>query len=167
MGSAVDASVVSAWRAAARDEGVAAEIDAIHAYVAAMVESRGPACWASGRCCNFDAAGHRLFTTGLETACVLSRLGSTPGAPASGLLTRASIEIATARGGCPFQAGNVCGVHAVRPAACRVYFCDRSAEAWQHELGERVVRRIREVHDRRGVPYLYAEWRALLALFSA
>lgn len=166
MDQAIDASLVSAWRSAARDGAVAAELDAIHEYVAAMVESRGPACWASGRCCNFDAVGHRLYTTGLEVAYVLTRLDSTRGAAAPGSLTRASIDEARTRGGCPFQVGRRCGVHAVRPAACRVYFCDRSAEGWQRDLGEHVVRRVREVHDRRGVAYLYAEWRDLLSAFA-
>jgi hypothetical protein len=56
-------------------------------------------------------------------------------------------------------------VHAIRPLGCRIYFCDRSAQDWQHELSERLIADIRGLHDRHGVEYRYAEWRGLLAAF--
>jgi hypothetical protein len=61
------------WIANARDAGVSARLEAIYAGVAREIEARAPACWASGRCCNFDKAGHLLYVTGLEAAYTLVR----------------------------------------------------------------------------------------------
>lgn len=148
-----------AWAAAAADPAIAADLEAVYAYIAAAVETRGPACWASGRCCHFEKAGHRLYVTGLEAAYTLQRAGVP--------LTRERIDRARADGGCPFQEQNRCGVHPARPLGCRVYFCDRTAQTWQQDLSERALSMIREIHNRRGVPYQYAEWRALLEMLTA
>lgn len=146
----------AAWLAAARRPDVAADLEALFAYTAAAVESRGPACWASGRCCNFGAAGHRLYTTGLEAAYTIARLSAPP--------DRAVVDAAAARAGCPFQSANLCSVHAIKPLACRVYFCDRGAQDWQRALAERLHAEVRALHDRHGIEYRYAEWGELLAM---
>jgi len=150
------------WLLAARDDEVALELESVYAYAAAAIESRGPACWASGRCCNFDAAGHRLYTTGLEAAYAIAKLAEVPAAPA---LTAAALEEAIARGGCPFQVDNLCGVHTIKPLGCRVYFCDRSAQEWQMELSERTLARLKSLHERHKIEYRYGEWRAMLGMF--
>ena len=151
----------AAWTAAAAQARVRAALESIYTDVAAAIESRGPACWASGRCCNFEKAGHRLYVTGLEAAYTVVGLRQGTG-PA---LTRASLDAALARGGCPFQVDNLCGVHVIKPLACRVYFCDRSAQDWQRELSERMHERVRAVHGEHAIEYRYAEWRSLLSMF--
>lgn len=159
MRRAIDPAEARGWIEAASRGGVADAIDEIHAHIAAEVTARGPACWASGRCCNFRDAGHELWTTGLEAALTVRR--------AARGLTVEGVGEAAARGGCPFQERNLCGEHAARPAGCRVYFCDRSAQAWQRELAEEAQRRIRRVHELHGVEYVYAEWGALLGAIAA
>jgi Fe-S-cluster containining protein len=154
---AVSRELAGEWLAAARDERVVLELEAIYTYIAAAIESRGPACWASGRCCNFKASGHLLYVTGLEAAYTVSHLDSP--------LSAASLEAAQASGGCPFQSANLCGVHGIKPAGCRVYFCDRSAQDWQRELSESMQTRLKVLHDRHAIPYRYGEWRAMLAHF--
>lgn len=150
--------LAEAWLAAAADPTVALELEAIYTFAAAEIESRGPACWASGRCCNFEAAGHRLYVTGLEAAYTALRVGP-------GVLTAESLKAAMARGGCPFQATNLCGAHEIRPLGCRVYFCDRSAQEWQQDLCERALLRLRGLHERRRIEYRYGEWRGMLGMF--
>lgn len=148
------------WMRAASDPEVGAAMERIYDDVRREIEARGPACWASGRCCNFEKAGHRLYVTGVEAALTvrgISRSGS--GGVA---LTAASLDHAVARGGCPFQRGNLCGAHEHRPLGCRVFFCDRSAQQWQQELCERALTRVRATHELHGVPYHYGEWRAML-----
>lgn len=132
------------------------DLEAVFADVAREIEARGPACWASGRCCNFTAAGHRLYVTGLETLYTLARL-----APEDHP-TPAQLAEARARGGCPFQDGNLCGIHDIKPLGCRVYFCDRSAQEWQQDLTERMLARIRDIHDRHSLDYRYGEWLGML-----
>ena len=148
-----------AWLAAAGRAEVAAELDAVYEYVAAAVESRGPRCWVSGRCCNFGGHGHRLYVTGLEAAYTVLRTAGR-GGPA---LSDASLRAAVDAGGCPFQVERLCGAHAARPLGCRVYFCDHTAQEWQRELSERALRLVRSLHERHAVEYRYGEWRGLLA----
>ncbi|MFM9995712.1 MAG: hypothetical protein ACKVU4_07920 [Phycisphaerales bacterium] len=175
-----DAALATHWLDAARNLAVAAELEGVYAAVAAEIEARGPACWASGRCCNFAKTGHRLYVTGLEAAYTVSRLATNAAreastsplrvlgaAPRPPELTAASLADARARGGCPFQVLNLCGAHAIRPLGCRVYFCDRSTQEWQRELSERAIERIKSLHERRAIAYRYAEWRGLLELFIA
>ncbi len=173
------------WMDAARDPAVVAALQSIFADTSAAIAARGPACWASGRCCNFEAAGHRLYVTGLEAAYTVVRAreigpgidggpGETgtrgEGAPTAQSRGRwhevslPQIAAARARGGCPFQQANLCGVHLIKPVACRVYFCDKSAQDWQNDLAEQMHERVRGLHTSHGVPYLYAEWRGLLEL---
>ena len=159
-----DAALVAAWRTAAADPRIAAAVDALYADLAAEITARGPVCWASGRCCNFARTGHLLYATGLETALTLARLDPAP--PASHpALTPNSLTDARLSGGCPFQSSNLCGVHAIRPLGCRIYFCDRSAQSWQGDLYESAMSRLRSLHDDRAIPYRYAEWRSMLGLF--
>lgn len=138
-----------------------AALEAVFADVAAEIKSRGPACWASGRCCNFAFAGHRLYVTRLEALYTLARLD-----PAA-RPTAQSIAEARARGGCPFQQGNLCGAHEIKPLGCRVYFCDRSAQAWQQDLTEHMLGRIRQIHNDHGIEYRYGEWLGMLESLSS
>jgi len=147
----------TSWLAAARSPKVACELEAVYAMIADQIEARRPACWASGRCCNFKEADHRLYTTGLEAAYCVARLERP--------LSVKELDEAQARGGCPFQIANICGVHTIKPSGCRVYFCDKAAQEWQNDLSERAVELIRRIHDREGVEYRYAEWGSLLRMF--
>lgn len=146
------------WLLAARDGGVRAALEGVYADVAARIAERAPACWASGRCCNFEKAGHRLYVTGLEAAYTLVH------APPERSIDQGLLAQAVQRGGCPFQVQNLCGVHTVKPLACRVYFCDRTAKDWQLALSEEMHERVRALHEAHEVEYRYAEWRSLLAM---
>ncbi len=150
--------VSQAWLDAIARPRVADALEAVYALIADQITARGPSCWASGRCCNFAASDHRLYTTGLEAAYCVQRLPKA--------LAATDIDQAESAGGCPFQTANICGVHLIKPSACRTYFCDRSAQAWQHDLTEAAIRQIRALHDREAIQYQYAEWRTLLREFT-
>lgn len=162
------------WLDAIERPPVLAALEGVYDAAAREIAARGPACWASGRCCNFESAGHRLYVTGLEAAYVLASRGEPgqqPGqgdtAPARHVPGKATLSLhqlsdARAAGGCPFQQGNLCGVHEIKPLGCRVYFCDRSAQEWQHDLSERLMSAIRAIHDEHAIEYRYAEWRDML-----
>lgn len=164
------------WLIAARTPVIAGALEGIYADVAREVEARGPACWASGRCCNFRETGHLLYVTGLEAGYCVARmkieltLAPRPG-EAQGVVVRlpvlsaGDLEAARIGGGCPFQDENLCVAHTIKPLGCRVYFCDRSAQEWQRDLSERMLERIRAVHDEHGVEYRYGEWRGMLGRF--
>ena len=147
-----------AWLDAVRDPGVTAELEAVYADVARAIEERGPVCRASGRCCNFERWGHRLYVTGLEAAYTLTRLGTDQA------VSGADVAAARARGGCPFQSGTLCSVHGIKPLGCRTYYCDPTARDWQEVLTERSLGEIRAIHEHHEIPYRYGEWRDMLDL---
>jgi Fe-S-cluster containining protein len=148
---------VQAWHAAARDPLVSSEYELILDELARATRERQPICHSSGRCCRFEEFGHRLYVTGLETAWTIGHL------PPGVRFDRPGLDAAIARGGCPFQLERLCSVHLVRPLGCRVYFCDETAQEWQRDLYESLLRDLRNLHDRHQIPYEYAEWRAMLA----
>lgn len=153
--------LVDGWLRAAQTREVAAEIEAIYQIVADQVAAHQPVCVSSGRCCHFRDHGHLLYTTGLEAAYAVGRLG--PGQS----LSPSSVSSAVERGDCPFLVREQCSVHTIKPSGCRIYFCDQENEGWQQALSERVVDQLRRLHERRAIPYRYAEWRTLLAWFAA
>jgi Fe-S-cluster containining protein len=149
-----DEQLAERWRRAAADDRIATALLTIYDDIATKVNQRGPACWASGRCCNFEAFGHRLYVTGLEAA-LAQRLATTAATPQA-------VQVALTKGGCPFQDRHLCAQREARPLGCRVFFCDKSSTQWQHELMEHGLERIRALHDDFAIPYRYAEWRAML-----
>lgn len=143
-----------------------------------QVRARGPTCWTSGRCCNFDAYGHRLYVTGLEIAWVLSRLDVSPPESSAAQGSSADSPSQTPRrlpilsaktmepdaqplpAACPYQVDKLCSIHAIRPMGCRVFFCQEGTSQWQNQLYEEFLGRLRSLHDQRAIPYRYMEWRA-------
>lgn len=149
------------WLHALENPRIVSDLESIYTDTALEIERRGPACWASGRCCNFQKTGHLLYVTGLEAAYTISRLGPAGLPP----LDAGSLASAVRQGDCPFLRGHLCGVHSIKPLGCRVYFCDRSAQQWQQDLSEQMLTRLRAIHDQHAIEYRYGEWRSMLALF--
>jgi Fe-S-cluster containining protein len=145
----VHAGLWPRWFAAAREPAVRQAVREVYDRLDAAVRARGPTCWSSGKCCNFEAYGHRLYVTALEIAWVL---GEVPVRPAA-----AAVE---PRGGCPFQIDRLCSIHASRPLGCRVFFCQQGTQDWQKEIYEKFLTELRTLHDRFDVAYQYMEWRA-------
>lgn len=146
------------WLAAAQRTDVAHALEAIYVMISDAIEARRPVCDASGRCCNFKQHGHLLYVTGLEAAYLVARRAERH--------TISDVESAIERGDCPFLIGKMCDAHAIKPSGCRIYFCDPTAQEWQHDLYERSAKMLRELHDRFGIEYRYGEWRSLLMMFA-
>ncbi len=190
------------WLAAIARPPVRAGLERIYKRAADAIIARAPVCWASGRCCNFAQAGHRLYVTGLEAAYLVSALPTAerrafepptaepasaepaPAGPPSGARsvtlqqalaplhvhdvnsTREWLGQSGPAPNCLFQRANLCSVHTIKPLACRLYFCDRTAQSWQNETLEILIADLRALHDEESIPYHYAEWRAMLAMFA-
>jgi len=152
---------IEQWILAASLPRVDKVLGAIHAEIEEWARGARPLCVASGRCCRFEAFGHRLYVSGLETAWCLRRLAAIDGRH----LAAAELDAAVAAGTCPFLRDGLCTVHRIRPFACRTFFCDPRSGDEQRELHERVHDRVRRLHDEVGVEYRYGEWRSMLALF--
>ena len=149
--------LAQAVRAAASRPEVRAAVERIYTDLAAQVAERRPVCVVSGRCCRFEEYGHRLFVTTAELAAFVHGFESTTRPPA---LDEA---IRTWDGtGCPFQVAKLCGVHAIRPFGCRIFFCDATATQWQNDAYEAFHARLKRLHEELGVDYFYVEWRQAL-----
>ena len=150
-------NTLRAWIAAARDPQIVGELELLYQHIAQEVARHQPRCTQSGRCCHFDAWGHRLYVTGLEAAYLFTRLDHP--------LTPDDIARARTDGGCPFQNSLLCSVHPIRPLGCRVYYCDQADHGWQEALTEHTLAEFRALHDRHALEYRYGEWRTMLAAF--
>lgn len=144
-------------RAAAGRADVRDALAGVYNDLAAAVEERRPVCVVSGRCCRFEDYGHRLFVTTIELAGFVAGLDAMEGPPA---LTDSIQKWDGA--GCPFQVAKMCGVHAVRPFGCRMFFCDATSTQWQNEAYEAYHARLKRLHEQLAVPYFYVEWRQAL-----
>jgi Fe-S-cluster containining protein len=127
----------------------------LYARLQERIDQRKPICVASGRCCRFEEYGHRLYVTTIELAAFVGELQAI-----------AAPTTTPQPGGCPFQIGKLCGVHAIRPFGCRVFFCDPTAEVWQTEQYEQFHTELKRLHEELAVPYFYVEWRQALAALS-
>ena len=145
---------------AANREEVREAVGRVYADLQKEVESRRPVCVASGRCCRFEEFGHRLFVTTIELAAFLHGARQAVRAPCPH--TAAPWDGT----GCPFQVGKLCGVHAIRPFGCRMFFCDATSTQWQNEAYEQFHARLQRLHAELNVPYRYVEWRAALNLLG-
>jgi Fe-S-cluster containining protein len=134
---------------------VADSVERLYAELRVDIDARRPLCVISGRCCKFDEYGHRLYVTTMELATFVRRRGEAP------------IPAGTDPGSCPFQSNKLCGVHAIRPFGCRMFFCDATATDWQQAAYERYHAKLKQLHEELAVPYMYVEWRAALASLSS
>lgn len=167
------------WHDAARRPAVDAAIRTLYARLDADVAARGPTCWVSGKCCNFDAFGHRLYVTALEIAWFLQQVAPSPGvdrqagrdATSVGGRADATLPLPQLAAGpaepdaplpaaCVYQVDGLCTTHVMRPLGCRIFFCQQGTEHWQNELYEQYLSELRTLHERHGLPYRYLEWRA-------
>ncbi|WP_165221223.1 hypothetical protein [Aquisphaera insulae] len=102
-----------------------------------------PRCSLSGRCCRFKEYDHTLFLSGPEAAILLAD-APPPIRPLDDGET------------CPWQdLQGRCQAREARPLGCRVYFCDPAYEVHAPELSERFLARLREIADRRNIPWNY------------
>ncbi len=183
-----DRELWQSWWDAAGADPVRAEIPALYEQLDQQIAEYEPKCFTSGRCCQFDAFGHRLYVTGLEVAWMLAQLAqSSTAAASSGDASQDAGRTLTVLGqsqgadlqppadwadvlpdapqddGCPFQIEKKCTTHVVRPMGCRIFFCQQGTEAWQQDLYEQYLRRLRDMHEQQQLDYRYVEWRYALA----
>lgn len=101
-------------------------------------------CSASGRCCDFDAYGHRLYLTTLEAEMFFR----------NGPADRANDDPRH----CPaWGPDRLCNAREHRMLGCRTYYCPPYPAGVPEELHERYFRRIKALHVVHGIPYAYRD----------
>jgi len=124
-------------------------------------------CKASGRCCKFEAYGHRLYVTAAEMVYFAGIEAERKAQPAHVHGNDKAVSLpqffaAETQAGCPYQVQGLCTAREARPLGCRLYFCDENAQHWQAEVYEKYHAQLRAVHEQFGLDYRYLEWRAAL-----
>jgi Fe-S-cluster containining protein len=114
----------------------------LYAEVDREVAAAGPVCVASGRCCRFKEYGHVLYLSNLEAEVLLQ---SAP-----------PYEQPVSPDFCPFQKGNLCTAREPRPLGCRIYYCDPHYQETGNRIMEDSLRRLKELAEQEGLPWLYA-----------
>ncbi len=161
---------------AASNPALLAELDAFFGDLDLRIADHQPVCRNRGACCKFGAFGHKLYVTTLELAYFRARHAdrlqeqdphsAQEDQGAAGFSLRDSNAGEGASGAeqsCPFQQNGLCTTREGRPLGCRVFFCESADEGWQSELTEWALARLREMHERFDVPYVYSEWLTALA----
>lgn len=148
------------WRDAAARPEIDVALRTLYAELDDAITQRGPTCWSSGKCCKFDDFGHRLYVTGLEIAWFLGQCGTRDAErgtddPPVGIRLP---QLAEHPGACPYQIDGLCSTHTVRPLGCRIFFCQRGTEAWQQDLYETYLDRLRRFHEAQQLEYRYMDW---------
>jgi Fe-S-cluster containining protein len=126
------------WRTAFR------ELEAIYADLDRALPAYRFTCSASGRCCDFDAYGHRLYATTIE---------------AEYFFRRSAAERANENARhCPaWGANRLCTAREGRMLGCRTYFCGPYPAGTPEEVHAAFHPRIQALHDRLGIPYRYRD----------
>ncbi len=129
---------------------IASDVAEIYTWLDRRCELYTPpeACRRCGRCCDFDAFGHRLFITTPEWVHFRMALGDQAPRP-------------MAEGRCPYNEAGACSVRAARFAGCRIFGCGLDA-AVQSDLTESTMARLKALCVRHALPYRYADLREVL-----
>jgi Fe-S-cluster containining protein len=138
-----------------RRRRIIAEVADLYAWIDSHLR-QNPAgegsCTACGACCDFPAYDHRLFVTPPELMYLAAKLDAAALKPMPG-------------GQCPYQLGRDCTVHEHRFAACRT-FCCKGDPAFQSELSEAAVKRLKTICERFNIPYRYQDLSTALETFA-
>jgi Fe-S-cluster containining protein len=131
-----DAIPESTWAAALADLG------RLYDELAAELPRYRFTCAASGDCCDFDAFGHRLYATTLEAEWFFR---NSPRQRANQNPRH-----------CPaWGADRLCKARDGRMLGCRTFFCGTDGKDDPNEVYERYYRRVKEIHERHGLPFRY------------
>lgn len=130
-------------------EDAMADLDLLLEELDYEVKDLGARCWLSGDCCDFDASGHRLFTSEIEASRFARGVDLGGWDPSSGL--------------CPAWKDRRCTAREHRPLACRTYFCDPKFKDRVQDLTERYVTRLKWLHRKHRIAWDYRDFLAHLA----
>jgi len=124
-------------------------LEALYVELEAFVEKVNPVCIRRGVCCNFEQAGHELFSTALEADYAAAR--------------HPHADPPAADGRCPYHVEGKCTARVGRPLGCRTYFCDKRWESVLQEAHELFLGRLRAIEEETDYPAAYARFPDLLA----
>lgn len=129
-----------------RNKEIVGRVEAIYKWLdeqIAVPQGSVGKCEACGKCCDFEAFGHRLFVTTSEMIYFRDKIGSK------------NIRKMT-KGRCGYQDGGKCTVYNFRFSGCRI-FCCKGDSRFQSELTEAVIKKFKALCDEFNIPYRYGD----------
>jgi Fe-S-cluster containining protein len=139
-----------------RQRQILDEVASLYAWIDARIAQdaqRCGRCTACGACCDFAAYDHRLYVTPPELLYLAHSLRTIRLKPLTS-------------GGCPYQENGKCSVREHRFSSCRIFCCSGDA-AFQSDVSEAAIKRLKAICERFEIPYRYADLGAALAAFSS
>jgi len=122
------------------------EVEEIYAWLEKEIKSLGVDCSGCGKCCDFEACGHKLYVSSPELLYFYENLKP--------LRKMES-------GQCPYLENNKCTARDFRFAGCRIFFCKGNSQK-QNELSEQVLSKFKKLCDDNDFPYQYINLSAAL-----
>jgi len=108
-------------------------------------------CDSCGKCCDFEAFGHRLFVTMPEVTYLAAML-------------HVEKPKTTTSEKCPYHLDGKCTIHKYRFAACRIFYCKADADL-QSRLSEAALKKLKSISEEFEIPYSYRTLAAALNSF--
>lgn len=131
-----------------------AEMETLYQELDAKVAANNDstACRACGRCCDFDAFGHKLYLTTPELLFFAHHVARPFKTMTDGV--------------CPYRIDGRCSVYPYRFTGCRIFQCSGSAAA-QSDLTEATLSRLKQLCREHSIPYHYLNLNAALNCTAA
>ena len=121
-----------------------ADLERLYEELAAELPRYRFTCAASGKCCDFDAYGHRLYATTLEAEYFFRHGGS----------ERQNDDDRH----CPaWGKDRLCKARDGRMLGCRSYFCGPYPVIPPDDVYERYYKRIKALHEKHALPFAYRD----------
>ncbi len=125
-------------------ENLRASVQSIYRELAREIETAGPVCDLSGRCCRFAEWDHTLFLSGIEAEILIQ-----DAPPPVRMLDNGET--------CPWQNDRGhCTAREARPLGCRVYYCDPAYQGKAEALSEVYLGQLKRLTEELGRPWSYA-----------
>jgi len=135
----------------AKNKKVCEKVEQIYTWLDSQIKTSpdlAGKCSACGKCCDFDAFGHRLFVTTPELIFLTAKIGHENIKPM--LKTR-----------CPFQSDDKCTIYEYRFASCRI-FCCKAEPDFRSKLTESAIKQLKSICTELDIPYNYTPLPAAL-----
>ncbi len=143
------------------------ELEALYAELDERLAGLDFQCRRDGACCRFGESGIRLYMSCVE-ACYLFGKEIRPDVAtlATDFVSSAIDFAAPSAKNCPFQSGDSCSRRRERTLGCRIYVCDSALDGEISALYEVFHGRVRNLHEKYGIDYVYRDVRDWACFFG-
>ncbi len=144
------------------------DVKQIYDWIDSQIKSLNTDCSACGKCCDFNAFGHKLFITSPELLYFFQNVKplitsqqsrNREGAVKDEVLSNPSSP------SCPYLEDGKCAARNFRFAGCRIFFCKADSEKI-NKLSEQAIEKFKTLCDEYNFPYRYIDLATALNKFD-